>query len=210
MDVVAAGSPGTTPPPTRGYDLHFREGPARGLVLRYRDAGIRLTPTAMEWRAGDKPRTTDYTTIDAIRLQTGYLPKAGAFGTCIITFRNGRDLTVTSLDRWGSPDPERFDDYAEFIQDLHARLGDDDRRRIRFRAGSTEGRQIFGRIVTVIGALFFVGLPLVLLVLTGEIKTLFITAAGLAFIVPVFRTLKKNEPRTYDPRRLDDDLYPHT
>jgi hypothetical protein len=61
-----------------------------------------------------------------------------------------------------------------------------------------------------IGGAFFIVLPLVLLVITGEIETLFITLAGVAFIIPAFRTMRKNEPRTYNPDRLDEDLFPHT
>lgn len=211
MGAVAGGLPRDQPPaPRRSYDLHFREGPGSGFVWRYRDAGIVLTPTAMEWRTDGVARTTDYTTIDSIRLQTGHVPKSGTFGACLVTFRNGRTLTVNSMNSWGTPDPERFDDYAEFVQDFHERLSDEDCRRISFLAGATEGRQVFARISVWLGGAFFVVLPLVLLLLTGEIKALFISIGGLAFIVPAFKTLKKNEPRTYDPRHLDDDLFPHT
>jgi hypothetical protein len=192
------------------YELHFREGPARTIILRYREAGITLSPAGMEWYAAGERRFTDYTTIIAIRVQTGHIPKAGYFGSCEITFRNGRNLTVTSLDKWGSPDGNRLGDYAEFIQDLHGRLSDADCRRIRFEAGATTGRHIFGTVAVVLGGLMFVVLPLGLLLLTGEAKALFIAIGGIAFIVPAFRTMKKNEPRTYDPRHLDEDLFPHT
>lgn len=210
MDGVAVDDPGRPPAPPRSYDLHFREGPGGGIVWRYRDAGIVLTPTAMEWRTGGEPRTTDYSTIESIRLQTGYLPKSGAFGTCLVTFRNGRTLGINSMSSWGAPDPERFDDYAEFLQDFHARLSDEDCRRIRFLAGATEGRQMLARISVWIGVAFFLVLPVVLLLITGEIKALFLCFAGLALVAPGIKTMKKNVPRSYDPRHLDDDLFPHT
>ena len=210
MDAVADDDPGRPPAPPRSYDLHFREGPRGGFVWRYRDAGIVLTPTAMEWRTDGVARTTDYSTIESIRLQTGNVPKSGTFGACQVTFRNGRTLVINSMNSWGTPDPERFDDYAEFLQDFHERLSEEDRRRIRFLAGATEGRQMFARISVWLGGAFFVLLPLVVMLLTGEIEALFLCIAGLAFIVPALRTLRKNEPRTYDPRHLDDDLFPHT
>jgi hypothetical protein len=209
VDAIAQGS-APKPPTKRHYDLHFREGPAGGLVWRYRDAGIALSATGMEWRTAVERRFTDWSTIDTIRVQTGHIPKSGYFGSCQITFRNGRMLTVNSLDSWGRADPGRYDDYAEFLQDLHSHLGEADRKRIRFVAGITEGRQMFGKVALVIGGAFFILLPLVLLLLTGEIKALFITLGGAAFIIPMFRTMKKNEPRTYDPVHLDDDLFPHT
>ena len=209
MDAIAEG--GVPKPPTkRHYDLHFREGPAGGIIWRYRDAGVALSAAGMEWRTAVERRSTDWSTIDTIRVQTGHIPKSGYFGSCQISFRNGRMLTVTSLDSWGRADPGRYDDYAEFLQDLHAHLGEPDRKRIRFVAGMTEGRQMFGKVAVFIGGAFFILLPLVLLVITGEIKALFITLGGAAFIVPVYRTMKRNEPRTYDPAHLDDDLFPHT
>jgi hypothetical protein len=119
-------------------------------------------------------------------------------------------LTVTSLDSWGSADAARLDDYAEFLQDLHSHLGEADKKRIRFIAGMTEGRQMFGKVAVFIGGAFFILLPLVLLLITREIQALFITLAGAAFIIPAFKTMKKNEPRTYDPDHLDDGLFPHT
>lgn len=207
---MAPSAPENPTDQRRHHDLHFREGPGGGIVWRFRDCGIWLSPAGLEWYADGEKRFTDYTTIEAIRLQTGHIPKSGAFGSCILTFRNGRDLTVTSLDSWGSPDPGRFDDYAEFVQDLHGHLGDEDRRRIRFHAGSTPGRQMFGTVSIVLGGLMFVALPLVLVLITGEAKAFFIMLGGIAFIFPAFRTLKKNEPRSYDPRHLDEDLFPHT
>lgn len=201
---------GVEAPARRHFDLYFRAGQSGGIVWRYRDCGITLSPEGMEWYSEGQRRFTDYTTIDSIRIQTGHIPRSGNFGSCEIIFRNGRKLTVTSLDSWGSPDDERLDDYAEFLQDLHAHLGRADKERIHFLAGATEGRQIAGKISAVVGGLFFIVLPLVLLVITGEVKALFISLGGLAFIVPVFRTLRKNEPRTYNPDSLDEDLFPHT
>jgi len=208
MDDTAPGR--TEMPARRHFDLHFREGQGGGFIWRYRDSGITLSPEGIEWYASGQRRFTDYTTIHSIRIQTGHMPKSGSFGSCEITFRNGRRLTVTSLDSWGSPDHGRFDDYAEFLQDLHHHLARDDKQRIQFLAGMTEGRQMVGKVSAVVGGLFFVVLPLVLLVITGEVKALFIMIGGLAFIVPVFRTIQKNEPRTYNPDSLDADLFPHT
>jgi hypothetical protein len=210
MDAIVSGSFGKPSARPRRYDLYLREGATGGLVWRYRDEGIVLTPLGLEWTAGGVKRTAVFAHIRSIRIQTGNVPKSGYFGTCTITFRNGQTLTVNSLNSWGSPDEDRLDDYAEFLQDLHARLSQEDRKRISFIAGATEGRQMFGKFAVVIGGAFFVLLPLVLLFLTGEVKALFIMLGGIAFIFPAFRTLTRNEPRTYNPDHLDDDLFPHT
>jgi len=192
------------------YALHFREGPRGGFIWRYRDEGVVLTPLAMTWTANGLDRTALYADVVQVRLQTGHIPRSGTFGTCIVTFRNGRDVTINSLNGWGSPDDDRLDDYAEFLQDFHARLSDADRERIRFLAGGTVGRKIAGQISLALGAAMFFVLPLVLLVWTGELEALFLALGGLGFLFPVFRTLKKNEPRTYDPSNLEEDLFPHT
>ena len=91
------------------------------------------------------------------------MPKSGYFGTCTITGRSGRRVAVNSLMPRALPIPERFGDYADFVQDLHARLDEDDRRRIRFNAGVTPGRQMLGPVAAFLGGAFFFVLPLVLL-----------------------------------------------
>ena len=209
MDQVVPASSGESGAEPRRYGLHHY-GHRRGLVWRFRDEGIVLTPTGLEWRADGIARSLPYGEIDSIRLETGHIPKSGYFGTCTITGRGARMVAVNSLNSWGSADSERLDDYADFVQDLHARLGDDDRRRIRFNAGMTEGRQMFGKFAAVLAAAFFFVLPVGLLIWTGEPKALFLALAGAVFVIPTFRLLKKNEPRSYDPLRLDDDLFPHT
>ena len=60
----------------------------------------------------------------------------------------------------------------------------------------------------VIAGLFFVGLPLILVLLTGKAKALLIALAGFAFVFPVFKTMRKNEPRTYSPDSVPPDLLP--
>jgi len=65
--------------------------------------------------------------------------------------------------------------YIDFVHDLHRRLSAEDRKRIHFLAGATEGRQMMAWVAVVVGGLFFVALPLILLMATGETKALFVT-----------------------------------
>jgi hypothetical protein len=200
---------GASPLRPRRYDLVLREGSPRGLVWRYRDEGITLTPLSLEWTARGQSRSMPYSAITSIRLQLGHVPRSGNFGSCIVTFRDGLVLTIASVNRNGFPDLERAAGYSEFVEDLHARLGVEDRRRIAFLAGNSEDRHAFGWFAVILGGAFFVLLPLALLVVTGEAKALFITLAGAAFIYPVWRTHRRNEPRHYDPARLDEEVFPH-
>lgn len=210
MDAIVSGSFGKPSARPHRYGLHLREGPPGGLVWRFRDEGVVLTPLGIEWTAGGTKRSMTYGDILGIRLQTGHIPKSGYFGTCMVTFRSGLVLTVNSMSERGYADDDRLDDYAEFLQDLHARLGDEDRRRIHFIAGNSAGRQTMLKAAVVLGGAFFVVLPLVLALVTGEFKALLLLLAGAGFMIPAFRTMRKNEPRNYDPGRLDEDLFPHT
>ncbi|MCB1501259.1 MAG: hypothetical protein KDK07_15995 [Bauldia sp.] len=208
MDQVVPGKPDALSSEPRRYEL-FHRGQGRGLVWRFRDEGVVLTPAGIEWRTDGAARSMPYAEIESIRIESGHIPKSGYFGTCTIVGRGDRTIAVNSLNSWGTADPGRLADYADFVQDLHARLSDDDRRRIRFNAGMTEGRQMFGKFAAILGGAFFLVLPVGLLIWTGEVKALFLALAGAIFVIPAFRLLKKNEPRSYDPQRLDDDLFPH-
>ena len=189
------------------YDLHHREGSQR-VFWRYRDDGVTVKPEGLEWKAEGVRRTEPFSDIAAIRLETGSIPRSGYFATCTISFRSGDSLVVNSLDGRGMPDDDRIAPYMAFVRDLHARLGPEDRQRIRFLAGNTKGRYRFGMVAAVLAGAFFVVLPLVLLAITGESKALFLTLTGAFFVYPVIRTVRKNEPRSYAPDRLTDDLFP--
>jgi len=191
----------------RRYDLHHRGGSQR-VIWRYRDEGVTVTSNGLEWTAGGVRWAEPFADIVAIRLETGSIPRSGYFATCTVGFRNGVSLVVNSLDDRGLPDHDRVAPYVAFVQDLHARLGPEDRQRIRFLAGNTEGRYRFGIVATVLAGAFFVVLPLVLLAVTGESKALFLTLSGVVFVYPVIRTVRRNEPRSYAPERLTEDLFP--
>ena len=188
------------------YPLCFRDTEGR-FILRYKYEGITLHSDGMEWTAETRAAQR-YADIDAISLTTGYIARSGAIASCSIRFRDFSYLSVTSTNRFGTPDDGRNETYGAFIRDLHGRLSEADRRRINFHAGSTAGKQSFGQAVFVIAAAFFIALPLVLFFITGEWKALGLMFAGGVLVVPLWRTLRKNEPRMYDPLHLDDDVFP--
>ena len=208
MATIVSGEPGERPAtaPQR-YDLCHREGPRR-VFWRYRDAGVTVTPNGLEWTTEGARRTKPFSDIVVIRLETGSIPRSGYFAICTITFRIGAPLVVNSLNDRGLPDGDRIALYRAFVRDLHARLGPEDRQRIRFLAGDTPGRYQLGMVAAVLAGAFFVVLPLVLLAITGESKALFLTLTGAFFVYPVIRTVRKNEPRSYAPDRLTEDLFP--
>ena len=202
----APSAPTATPP--AHYALFIREGSSYRFVWRMRDEGVTLNPTGLEWMVDGIRRNPSLAEISRIHLRTAHVPRSGEFGVCSIRFRNGIELVVTSLNGWGSPDEDRIEPYDAFVRDLHARLSGEDRGRIRFVAGNSEARQRFGIVMAVIAGAFFVLLPLGLAVVTGESEALFLTLAGALFVIPVVTTLRRNDPRSYDPESLDDALFP--
>ena len=188
------------------YPLCFRDTEGR-FILRYKYEGITLHPDGMEWTAETRA-VRRYADIDAISLTTGYIARSGAIASCSIRFRDFSYLGVTSTNRFGTPDDARNETYIAFVRDLHSRLSADDRKRIRFHGGSSQGRETAGRIILVIAAAFFLVLPLGLFFVTGEWKALGLMIAGGALVWPLWNTLQKNRPRDYDPANLDQDLFP--
>lgn len=53
-----------------------------------------------------------------------------------------------------------------------------------------------------------VALPLVLLLLTGELSMIVALTVGVAFVWGYFGWTRKNAPRNYDPRHIPPDLMP--
>jgi hypothetical protein len=188
------------------YDLALRMGPRR-FYWRLPYAGVWLRPDRMEWAAGTKFERK-YADLRSIHLSQGYVPRSGTIASSAITFRNGDLLTVTSATDRGLSDDGRIQIYRDFLLDLHARLSDDDRKCIAFTSGNSGALQMFGKITMVVATLFFVVLPLGLLIFTRDLQALYITGVGAFFVFPMWKVIRRNEPRTYDSRRLDEDLLP--
>ena len=190
------------------YAVVHRESDGTRLVLRYRDVGIRLTPTGLEWSTGGEARSAAYGEIVSIRLAVGSLPQSGSFGICTVTFRSGMVLTAVGITSLGRPSPEKAGIYAAFIRDLHARLAADDRARIQFLAGNTQGRQRVQLGIMIVAAAFFVAMPIVLLIITGDVRSLAVLLFGVFFVGPPLKTFRRNASRTYSPDALPEDLLP--
>ena len=188
------------------YPLCFRDTDGR-MVLRLKYEGVTLRADRLEWTAEGRFEER-YVDIESIGLTVGYVPRSGAIGNCRIIFRNLRTLNVTSSNATGLPDEARGEAYAAFLRDLHGRLSEADRRRIAFRAGNSQARENFGWVVMAVAGVLFVGLPLGLFFFTREWKALGLMLAGGALVWPLWNTLRKNRPRTYDPQHLDEDVFP--
>ena len=192
----------------RDYALVHRTRGQSRFVLMYRDVGIRLGPDGIAWTTDGEPRHAAFADIVEIRLQTGTVGRGGPFGTCTITFGDGEALNIFGVTRIGNPDREKGATYAGFVQDLHHRLGPADRKRIRFRGGSTAGFHNFGMVAMTVGVLFFVVMPIVLLAVTHDARALGVLFAGAIFLAPFLKTFRRNAPADYAPEHIPEDLLP--
>jgi hypothetical protein len=190
----------------RRYDLYLRED-GRRFFFRYEDHGVTLSADAIAWSSGGSERQEKYENISSVRLQSGSTGQSTTF-LCIIEFRDGRVLRVTSASQYGSGDDGQAKIYGQFVRDFHARIPPKAREQIQFRVGNSDSRQTTLWVVLAIATAFFIGMPVVLLLITGDIQALWIALAGCGFLYPVLRSARANQPRDYRCEYPPEDLVP--
>ena len=200
--------PATPPSAAKSYSLYLRDARASRLFLRYRDEGVTLDAGGIAWSAEGAAQKSRYGDIRSVRLQSAQVARAPAIFTCTIGFRDGRELAIVSTTQYGNGDEARARIYGDFVRDLHARIPPEERSRIRFHAGNSESRQRILRIVLFVAALFFVGLPLALLLYVRELEVLFVLLAGAGFVYPFYRSAEANEPRDYRCEYPPEEVLP--
>lgn len=193
--------------PERHYNLFLREGFSR-FVWKLRDEGVTLSGQTVRWEHDARPRERRFDELREVRLTSAHVHKSGDVGLCQLKFNDGQLLTVQSTDMSGLADHDRASIYGDFVRDVHARLALLKGSTIAFHAGDDPRGRIFTLIVVTIGFLFFGALPLGLFLFRPGWETLGVLGAGAAFMWPVWKTMQRNEPRTYSPSQLPDDLLP--
>jgi hypothetical protein len=193
--------------PDQEYPVFLREGSAR-FYFRLKNQGVRLIENGLAWTCDGQERRYGFDEIASIRLQVTHVHKSGDVGTCQIRFRDGLTLTFNGGTAFGHADETQAEAYAACVRDLHARLAAARVTTIRYLAGSTAGMHTGAAVTLVIGVLFFVGLPLVLLLIVRQWEVLGILAAGIGFMWPLWRLLEANRPRDYTPESVPADLLP--
>ncbi|HYJ05110.1 MAG TPA: hypothetical protein VEX43_08250 [Chthoniobacterales bacterium] len=204
----ASGHVASDPKQRREYTLCYREGVV-GVFLRMDDRPILLHENGLQWSAPNSPmQLATFEDIVRIRLVAGSDGDTGLIGSCIIYFKNSRVLHVMGGNNWGLCDAEKAELYRQFVHDLHRRLSAKDSSRIEFVAGQTKTSRGLSQAAMIVGALFFLVLPLGLFVVTGEPECLFIMLGGFAFASPLFGLFKANTPRNYSPKNIPAELLP--
>ena len=178
-----------------------------GLMLNMRDKGLTPEPDRLRYMRDGKWESKLYTDIAQINLAMNPVHKSAPMAQMTISFRNGAKMRVLNTTAWGNVDADQTQHYYRFKADLHQRLVESGAaQKITFTTGYTSGRAQMLGVTLVIAGLFFVGLPIVLFIMTGQAQALLICLAGAAFVWPFYRASQRNAPGQYDPRNPPDML----
>jgi hypothetical protein len=96
--------------------------------------------------------------------------------------------------------------YRDFVLDLHARLAALGNSSIAFTGGFGEARYKFGIGLMIVVGLFFLALPLVLMLITGETKILYTLYCAVLLAWLLYKVVVANRPQAYDPRSPPEEL----
>lgn len=191
----------------RDYGLFVRRG-AGGLVLKLSDEGVALTGDRLSWTVDGGEDSRPLSDIIGVHLSVAHIARHGDFGSCEIRLGGAPPLQVVGSSAFGFPADERNPVYAGFIRDLHGALAMRPPGTVRFSAGVSEGRLQVMQVMLVVTGLLFVALPLVLLLLTGDLRMLAGALAGGLLVAGLYGWAEKNRPRVYDPHRVPPELLP--
>lgn len=148
-----------------------------------------------------------FAALASVNLSTAAVRRSRTIGQCIVDLRDGRRIVISNVAASGLADGERDDAYRAFVRDFHKALIDSGAApAIRFHSGFTQARMSGLGIALVIGALFFVVLPVVLLIATGDLESLSLLLGGVFLILPAYRTARTNQPADYQPGAPPDLL----
>lgn len=188
-----------TAPSERTYDLYLRPGKSR-FYFKNGDCGITLTPERINWIADGRNDGAPFANIRSVQMESGGAGK-NATNACVITFADRYTLTVTDANAYGAADGEQTPAYRAFVQDLHKRLiATGAAKTIAFTSGYHGTRYYVVMTCAVVLGIMAVPLPLVLWLMTGESKALFLMIGGGWMMWPMIRMINNNAPKTYDPR----------
>jgi len=188
------------------YPLYFRDGD--GFFLSIATHGLTLDDGGVTFTSERETRTIRFSEIHAIRLHTGFANNETALGICQIKFGRWRKLTVYSGDSYLRADENRRDAYLRFVRDLHHRIPPADRARIAFNGGLSDTRHMIVSAASIVGALIFGVLPLVLIVLVPSWETLSVAAGSFGLAYVGWKNWAKNRPQRYAPDRVPAELLP--
>ncbi len=190
----------------RRYALFTTDGATR-FRMRLTDQGISPGFDSISFEREGSWTSRPYAEIRSVWLSSNGVGRYGVAGQCVIEFRNGDRLVVSSADARGLPAAVQKPGYRDFIRDLHERLvASGVSRGISFRSGYSEARRTILIVAMVAAVALFIALPLVLFLATGAWQMLGAIAFGVLLLWPAFQVVGPNSPRIYHPASPPDLL----
>lgn len=186
------------------FDLYTRDAEAARFVWRFKDSGIAVEPDAIAVMRAGRWSRAPFHAIRSVTLNSAVVGRANV-AQCIIQLENGNKVVTSNANDRGLPDGSNDRDFRKFVVALHEQLiASGEAKGIEFRSGysRTRANVLIGALVA--GVALFVVLPLILLILTGEIKALGLLVTGGLLIWPAMKTAEANRPSTYFPDRPPD------
>jgi hypothetical protein len=201
-------NPATDGSAAQRYALMLDTG-RRIVVWRFDGDAIALDATGLGFALRDVEHRRGWSDLRAVQLQLAPGGRhGGPIGVCQLAFRDGLVLRVRSCDRLGLGDAERAQTYDDFVHALHDRLIAAGATDVRFGGGSAQWRQTMLKVVLVVMGLLFVALPAGFFLWTFDLEALGLALAGATLTVPFYMLMRRNEPRTYTPDSVPQDLLP--
>jgi len=189
---------------TKRYALYVRLAGA-GFTRKFKDCGVTIADETIAWSLGSEPYQTTLTNIAEVHLQTNAVGQ-DIIATCRLRFTEGAELLVLSSGDNGLHDGRQARIYAAFVRDLHRRLVALPAQQIAFTAGYSNARRTVGFALIGICVAFFLIMPTALLFISREMSLIPGLYFGVLLIWPLYRLVSMNEPQTYDPRALPNEL----
>jgi hypothetical protein len=190
----------------RNYGLYCRGVEAK-FSWRNPEPGVTVSDDGIAWNADGRQRQARLSDIAEVHLQTGSVGR-NMIASCRLRLRDGSSLLIASNNGYGLQDDVHDRHYRAFVQDLHARLAARKDIQIAFTAGFGEACYRFGQVVIVVAGLFFLVTPAVLLLITGSWQMIWALFLGVSLLWPLYRVMRADAPRVYDPRQVPPELMP--
>ena len=195
----------------RAYDLCVR---SEGFRLKHAEVTVTVSDEGIAYDLDGDGGLRSFEEFESIRIQAVHGGKNAPWESMMeLRFRRGLPLSVYSTSPWGTNDPDRDVGFIAFAEDLHRRIPQAERGRIRFLRGVSEGRHqvMIGAFVLFLAAFGGVGLFILSTALSRGASGLEVVGA-LAGIVMfgawIVQSVRKAKPGTYDPARLPRDIFP--
>jgi hypothetical protein len=193
------------------YDLCVRSD---GFRLKHAEVAVTLSGDGISYELDGRKGLRPFGDIESIRIQALHGGKNAPWESMMeLTFRRGLPLSIYSTSPWGTNDPDRDVGYVAFAEDLHRRIPQAERGRIRFLRGVSEERHKVMIGAFVLFLLVFGGAGLLILSIglsrgASGLEVLGALAGIVMFGAWIVQSIRKAKPGAYDPDRLPRDIFP--